>query len=471
MSIFVFPRRELQRSIERLAAVLESDQLESIIARLNRPGDARLPAMWELVMLDALARVGVLRHEVELSGGRRPDIELTVSQPEGATLSIFGDVASVSDAGLDEQNPVGVLRDELSRLATKAGLNPNHFGYTVSGGHMGAFGDGRMKLFLPPKGQLLELMNRVVTPWINSLKADPGQSDRFNCEEQEIRFSLTYDPTQRYAHGNHLSYDIAASLDKNPLFRALKGKVSQLRQAPWNALRLIIACDGDCALLRQRRHMRTHGTFSASEVAEDFLRQNSSIDAVLLVSIEELSRYLHSETTFQMGYELVIAPTHARSQRMTPAAISALQAILEEAVSYVPRPIRTAYNAAIRCQLSGSGPDMIGGYKMTDNSISLSSRALQRLLAGEMTVDEFDAAHGWNDVSGPRNPFARAVCSGRLIRNIEIEEAGDADDDWLTFTFGPPDPAAAPFTVPDIASQFRTDDSKNGPLPPPEKGV
>ena len=93
---------------------------------------------------------------------------------------------------------------------------------------------------------------------------------------------------------------------------------------------------------------------------------------------------------------------------------------------------------------------------MNDHSISLSSRALQRLLAGEITGSEFISAHGWNDTHGPSNPFARAARSGQMITKIEIQGAGDHDDDWLTFSFGPPDPAAAPFCVP---SSMKPDDA------------
>ncbi len=448
MSNFVFSRRALQQSINRLASVLQYDQLASIVDRLNRFGNSRLPAMWELVMLDALSGEGVLRHEIQLPNGRCPDIELTVNLVEGEQTLIVGDVTTVSDAGLDDQNPVKVLSAELNRLATKAGLNPNHFGYDVQGERVGPYGDGRMKLFLPAKGQLLMLMRKEVAPWINHLKAAPQRLGSFDYAQHEIKFSLTYDPKQRYARGGHLSYDVAVSRDRNPLFRALKSKVDQLKNAPAMALRLIIACDGDSALLRQSPLMRSPGAFSAREVAEDFLRKNSSIDVVLLATIEEQRQVLDHTTTYRMKYDLVVAPSHANSPRMKPTVIGALETLLRRAIQRIPQPIQSGYNAAARCRIPGCGPDMIGGYRMNDHSISLSSRALQRLLAGEITGSEFISAHGWNDTHGPSNPFARAARSGQMITKIEIQGAGDHDDDWLTFSFGSSDPAVAPFCVP-----------------------
>ena len=453
MSNFIFSRRALQRMIGDLAVVLERDQLTSIVERLNRPGDARLPAMWELVMLAAFSTIGKLRHEIELPNGRRPDIELTASADGGAPVLIIGDVATISDAGLDEQNPVGVLSTELSRLAMKAGLNANHFGYDIRGGHVGPFRDGRMKLFLPKKGPLLELMREEVEPWICAVKDDPDQPRQFEYHQDEVAFSLTYNPMQPYARGCYANYAVAASRDKNPLFRGLKSKVAQLKQAPQNALRLLIACDGDSELLRQSKQMRSPGVFGSREVAEDFLRQNSSIDAVLLVTIDEQRLACGMATTYRMRYDLAIAPPPARSQRMTSDAISALDSLLREAVKRIPQPVQSAYNAALRCSEPGYGPDMIGGYEMGGEYVRLSSRALQRLLAGDLTVKDFIEAHGWNDGHGPKNPFARMAHAGRMIQEVKVDDAGDEDDDWLTFRFGMPDPAVAPFTVPGTAEQ------------------
>lgn len=448
MSNFVFSRRSLQQSINNLALRLKHEQLVSLVDRLNRLGDGRLPAMWELVMLNALAGVGELRHEVELPNGRRPDIELTVIPEIGDSFMVIGDVACVSDAGLDEQNPVGVLSAELNRLVIKAGLNPHHFGYDVRGEREGLYGDSRFKLRLPNKGALLALMRRELPPWICRIKAVPHQSNSLDFSSADADFSLTYNPTQRYARGGHLSYDVAASREKNPLYLALKGKVAQLKHAPSPALRLIIACDGDCALLRQSSLMRSPGTFSARDVAENFLRKNSSIDAVLLVTIDEQRQILAPTTTCCMKYDLVVAPSQTHSFRMTPATIAALETMLREALQRVPTPVRSAYNALARCQTQKIGPDMIGGFKMTNGEISLSSRALQGLLAGEISSSDFLAAHGWTNGSHFINPFASAMASGQMISKVEVRSADESDDDWLTFSFGQPDPAAGPFKVP-----------------------
>jgi len=448
MSNFIFPRRELQMTIDRLTNVLLRDQLVSIVKRLNQPSDARLPAMWELVILDALSRVGKLRHEIQLPNGRKPDIELTLSSTEGLPLTIIGDVTSVSDTGLNEQNPVHTLSAELNRLASKIGLDPHHFGFKVEGARVGPYADSRTKLFLPKKGQLLAIMKKEVMPWMRRLKNTPKQFDHFEYAEGEVGFSLTYNRAQQFASGNYLSYSVATSRDKNPLSQSLKSKVKQLKGAPIDAIRLIIVCDGGCDLLRKSSMMNTHETFSSIEVAENFLRKNSNIDAVLLMTINEQWSAMTSTATRNNSCSLVLAPPHARSIRMTPVTIATLEALLQKAIAHLPRPTQTAHNAARRCREPGCGPDMIGGYKMKDNCVSLSSRALQRLLAGDITANDFISSHGWNDDSGPSNPFTRMMTAGRMITNIEIQQGDNEDDDWLTFNFGSPDPAISPFHVP-----------------------
>jgi hypothetical protein len=198
--------------------------------------------------------------------------------------------------------------------------------------------------------------------------------------------------------------------------------------------------------------MSGQGTFSAREVAEDFLRKNGSIDAVLLASIDEHRELFQSRTTFKMRYELVVAPKRSRSARMDDATISRLEELLRKAVAQVPRPIQSAYNAVMRCREPGFGHGMFGAYKMKDHSVRLSSRAIQRLLAGETTLENFFMMHGWDRETGPSNPFIRAIREGRMISATKIEPGGDSDDDWFVFTFGRPDPAISRFVVPDASS-------------------
>jgi len=78
-----------------------------------------------------------------------------------------------------------------------------------------------------------------------------------------------------------------------------------------------------------------------------------------------------------------------------------------------------------------------------DQYMKLSAISVLQLLAGTISYDDFAKAHGFEN----RNAFANAVRNGRVIRNCKIESGGEENDDWITFDFGEPDPALAPFAV------------------------
>ncbi len=438
--------------------------MQSLVDRLNRANDARLPAMWELVVLDALSTVGTLRHEIELPSGKRPEIELVPAVSGASPMLIVGDVATVSDAGLDELNPVGVLSEELTRLAGKFGLNPNRFGYDVRGSQDGGYGDSRMKLSLPNRGALVQLMRREVEPWVKGLAVAPEARSSFAYSQDDVAFTLTYEPNQRYGQGGYTAYDVAYSRDKNPLFAALRAKAKQLRGAPDHAIRLVVVCDGGSGLLRRSSGMtNSPGSFTARKVAEDFLRQSNTIDFVLMATVDAQRAVLGVGTRHQLRFELVAATESARSSRVTPNIVQAVHALLEAAGRQVPAPVMSADNAARRSREPGYGLGMLGGCQMSGNKISLSSLALHQLLAGEMTLERFLEAHGWTGERNRPNPFAAMARRGQMIADIDVKPGGDEDDDWLTFEFGIPDPATAPFAVPAIAAEEPSSDAVTVP--------
>ncbi|MEO7578566.1 MAG: hypothetical protein ABIT83_13215 [Massilia sp.] len=427
---------------------LQSDQLGSIVARLNRRGEGRIPAMWELVVLDSLGRMARLKHEVELPDGRRPDFELIIENLDGSEFLLIGDITTISDAALIENNPEWALSLELSRLARKYGLNPNHFGYRLSS-HLVR---KRSKLFLPPRGKLLELLGKELPPWMRKLRHNLLQHDIFDYVGTTAKFSISYDVTQRYQSGSSSSYDTVTSPTKNTLSTSLKSKVAQLRSAPPEATRLIIVCDGSSSIFRNQT-LRSMGTFNCTEIATDFLRQNSSIDAVILVTVdgERTIEFLGDISGFELRLSLVFAPPENRSARLSPHVLKNLEDVCEKLVTLMPTPVRSPRKAAHLAKNFDFGPDIIGALKMNNDRVAFSVRALQHLLAGQITVEEFNAAHGWDE---KWNPFEYKLREGRMISKAEIVSGGDRDDDWIALDFGRPDPAVTQFNA-DAASKAK----------------
>jgi len=446
MANFVFPRRTLQEAINRLSNTLTTEQLAPIVRRMNLKHTDRIPAMWELVLLDGLSKCGGLRNEPTLAGGKRPDFELTAHPVSGDGLTIVGDITCVSDKGLDENNPVDALSKAVHRIATEAGLESRRFGVDIAGFRDGPVGNSRMRLRLPPGQELERLLSKQLGPWLESAKAAPHKRSQYSWQDEQTEVTLTYDPTQPYFTVGYPSYTGATSRSKHPLFASLRSKAKQLRNASSEALTIIVACDGGCDLLAVPSQT-VYGTYSATEVTEDFLRQNSGVCAVLLLAVEEGHAPVSRERSYSLVHQLFLSKSPRNQERMSPESVTALEALLQEVVSTLPPPMQTAVNAVIRSKASKIGPDRIGGYTMTENSVTLSSRALQRLLAGEIAVEKFIELHGWDQPS-TRNPFALMKKRGRMIGRIDVAPAAGKDDDGLIFHFGDPDPAAAPFKIP-----------------------
>lgn len=442
MSNFVFSRRALQRLIDDLAPVLEGAQLQAIVDRLNGRDESRLHAMWEAVFLAVLSRMGPLRHEVALPSGRAPDFEVDLGG-----FMLIGDVRTVSDSGLDKNNPIDLLSDEIRRLAGKHRLPPNGFYYDVRGEMIGRHGNARQRLLLPARGDLQRVIREDVEPFIRNLGSSPDAAAESVFQGEGYAFTIKYDPGQRFGGGGHAAYDVAASRTKNPLYNALQSKADQLRTAPEDSVRLIIACDADSATLRRSALMRSPGTFTAREIAEDFLRQYSSIDLVLLVTVDEATGGFLPKAELKMKYDLVARRPQKRSVRLTYERLKEIEERLQKALVDVPQPLQTPYNSVLRLRETAAGPDMIGGYQIEGRRMTLSARAVQRLLAGQITPEEFARAHDWDEPGRMPNPFRAALQRGHMIKSVKVESAGDQDDDWLQFEFGP-DPAQGPFRAP-----------------------
>lgn len=444
MTTFVFSRRAIQTKLDLLEQILSVEQHSNLIKRLNRPGRERLGAMWEAVFLAALSEVVPIAHEQALADGRQPDFRFAFEHG-GRQLTVVGDIGGVSDAGLDMQNPVRDLGDQVTRLARKYQLDPNHFRYDINGEQVGAFPKTRMKLLLPSGSEFQTLVNAVLEPFIQELAQAPPPTADFSHKAPGVDVRIRYDQSQWGAGGGYPSYDVATSLTENPIFRALRAKADQLRAAETDAIRLVILCDADCAAMRHAP-LGMGSSFSSRQIATDFLRQTSAVDLVLLVTVEKRNPYSTGLRDFQMRYDLTAAsPMQSRSQRINNEVIADLQALLEKAIRTLPKPMIDACNAAIRCQEKGYGMGKHGGSEMNDERIKISRRAVQELLAGAITQERFAEMHRWSEDSNSENPFLWPLLHGQLISSMTVIPCPEDDDDWIEFRFDPADPAISPF--------------------------
>lgn len=449
---FIFSRRDIQERIERLSKILREDQVSALINRLNKPDKNRLPAMWEVVVLGALSHEGELEHEACLPSGKRPDIDLSHISSSGQPLRIIGDILTVSDAGLHEQNPVDLLFEYGPKLAKKFGLGQSSLSFRIEGGRDGKYGDGRMRLALPKRGQLIELLHGEVTAWLREVSKQPGKHCVFRPKNTEIGLTITYDPTAKTQSGSYLSYDVAASLEKNPIYKALRDKKDQLSGAQEGAIKLLIVCDGGSSLLRSGSTFRAPGNYGVLQIVDHFLTKHSGVDAVLLIAVEEKHSFLPPRISRSLKLDLRVTAAH-RGPPIS-AQCGVLDALLSRAAARLPQPQFSAYNAAKWCLNPGTGRSRMGDYRISyegsKRMVEISARGLMELLAGAVSLEEFEQAHRWGLSGGHVNPFNAALEDGRSLACVGVQKREGVDDDWIRFEFGEVDAAISPFFLPKV---------------------
>jgi hypothetical protein len=186
-------------------------------------------------------------------------------------------------------------------------------------------------------------------------------------------------------------------------------------------------------------------SFEARRVAQKALLQKAGIDAALLVSVDKIG----IGNDFRINLDFV-ALTKSRHSRYDEQELRALERALTKAAQKIPRPVRSAENAAYRCaEWDIDSPKVFGGHVRGGTKVKLSSKALTMLLAGKVTMNEFLEAQDWCERPGgmSNNPFARMLAEGRMIKSVKVESLSEKDDDWIEIEYGDPDPAAAPFVI------------------------
>jgi hypothetical protein len=432
----IFTRRDIQERLTELRSMVPDVSLDPIIRRLNRPGRDRLAAMWEVVLIHALSRLGRVQLERVLPTGRRPDI--TFHGEPSFTL----DVTTVSDEGLDRDNPYEQLSDQLERLKTRLGLPIGGLDLQIGSRREPIRRGERVKLLLPERSRIADFVRDRIEPELKAQLAGGAKILSVHVLDEKHDVKITIDPSRSpYSSGGHASYNLPSAVDRNPLYSALKAKARQLKGS--DGITGIVVGDAGSRSLVDPRF--SHSALSLRDIMAEFLRQHSSVDFVLIITVDEdhmaSPRMRQVERHLQLNYL-------ARNQFPAPEK---LEQLFREMMVSLPKPRRTGVNAAREAAREGYGPGHHGGYQMSGRRLKVSSRAIMELLAGRTTPERFNELHGWSGSgmetgrANRQNPFDRALAEGRLPETVTVELDPSSDDDWIEFILGSPDPAISPF--------------------------
>jgi hypothetical protein len=432
----IYARRALQRRLNEVRDTLRPEIVDSLVRRLNQPGAPRMVAMWETVVLHALAKEGNLESEAPLPSGRRPDIRFESDQ-----LSFIADIATVSDDSLDDRNPYDELRELIQRAKKKLGLPLGGLDLQVHAKHEQTPRGPLTILKLPPRAQLQTFVQEQIVPRLREQMEAGEYPLKVAINEGDAGLDITIDPTQRYGSGRFAAYDVPKMKSRNPLFAALKDKANQLRAA--EGITGVILTDGDCVALSKRSP--NWDEVSAKQIVSEFFRQFTSVDFVLLLSVRT-NQYAEApgrRRDFRNDAVLLVRDECEKG--------AALNNLFEKMSGHFPKPAMMPANGALRAREPKYDLGHHGGHTMGGNMIRISLREFTEILAGLRTLDDngakfVDAARAHPKEPNPvKAAIVRNLRKGRLPASIKIVKTDENDnDDWVEITFGEPDPAISP---------------------------
>jgi len=279
----MFPRRVLQRLLDQLKDNLSLEAPAKLAHELDRPGASTLGYEWELALLFALSRVGQVAYEKGHSGTRRPDLSFVAAE---GPIRFVADVATVSDAGLEAENPVIRFSQSVHRLKRKYHL-PGGISYDIKGETSGKSNrDQKTRVKLPKASDINRFLAEHVVPEFQRISKEKRPKATIKVDEPGVEFTLHYAECQQYGGGTYPSYTAAQSPTRNPVYTTLKSKTEQLKKSGATDALGIFLCDGGCLLLSKAGPQPQQ--VSLDRVIGEFFRQNSSIAFVVVLVFPEL---------------------------------------------------------------------------------------------------------------------------------------------------------------------------------------
>lgn len=421
----IFSRRTLQRLLDENSNFLTELQLKEHIKRLNQADMQSIDTEWEVAFLNAFSKLGNITHEPDFIGTNKK-VDLLFHPSNAFDQAFIADIATVSTSGRDDDNPIWSLQKELVKRVRKANLNPGNFSFDVGGEMRGKRGKQSMELKLPQQKEFELIFNEDFQIFLKKCSIDINNPNVFSIKTDSLEISIKFVPGQEFVSIGSPNYKAIYSLTRNPISNALNRKHEQLKEINENILKGIILCSSNYNFSHLIIKSSTYD-FSIKDIILHFLRQNKSIGFVLTASAEEYRDYI--------GKRKVKIASHLYINNEVKIGEESVK-ILSEVVKYLPNPVSGGINAVHRLNwLKGKssksrqeGESFYGGYTICDDTIKISLRGLQELLANRVSPQDWSKDY--------RNYFFNKFFEGKIIENINRQHCSEEDDDWIEISFG-----------------------------------
>lgn len=433
----IFPRRVIQRLLNENRNFLSPEQVADHVNKLNSPDNSSLATIWEVMVLNALSKIGQVIHEKEYEGSRKPDIYFESNRVE----PFVADITSISDDAYEKENPINYFRECLGNFFKNSDLSLKGISINVGDIMVGNYGDRKLKLALPEKKDIPQFIKKECYTIREAIKNNPNKGYNTTINSNQIKISISFNPRVKYSTGSHSSYNTPYSLTKNPLYNSLKKKAKQLRDSEYKGIMGIFTCDGECNSLNNDFYCVEK--CSQADIIQEIFRSNSTLSFVIVLSPEENHNLFGLKSTkFIKG---VFYHNSKAKFKVTQAFFEELKKIEK----FFPVPETMPINARTNLKyIEHEGLSYYGGFSMNHNEIKISSRMVTELLAGILSFEKFDTDQQKMNIEGNneiKNFFLRQFREGRAIETISVEKCENKDDDWIKFSYGLSDVAISKY--------------------------
>jgi hypothetical protein len=336
----MFSRRNLQRMLDALAVHLPVEPRRKLARELDVRNTSALGFEWETALLFALSHVGQIEYEASTVDGPRPDIGFR--EVGGGSICFTADVATVSDSGLEADNPAMRFSFALSRLRKKYKL-PGVLNFDIKGEATGrTYRDRKMRLKLPPQAGLDPFLNATLGPELKRIQREKPDHATMAVNKPGIEFTVSYHANQCFSSGHYPSFTTTYSLTRNRVYTTLKDKAQQLKKFGGAHPFGIFLCDGDCSLLKSTQTAAV--AFGLRNVIEEFFRQYSSISFVAILKFPPTQHHIFTGLIKELR---ITGELYSNPRTAKPLEPDQLLALINRGLAHLPTPAATPHDASI----------------------------------------------------------------------------------------------------------------------------
>lgn len=437
-----FSRRRLQAMLNDLNAHLTGSKRTDIINRIESkhveqslPGEMELALTWMFSNRDDL--------EVEphwWAEGSKPDLYLD-RFINGRPAVI--EVACVSDNSMSGEDQMISCAAGFVAVANRLEKGLGQYLRFYFGDYTEVKKGRRVRTIAAPlKYVPSPEVESAMSEWVSS-----GESLKNSLSIIDSDLSVVISRVPYRSEKNHTVHSTRPprvySDTSNPIYDQLSKKCRQIENAPRETDKTIFLAEVGSSLLAELSKVYRMGVESYSEprkIITKFLKDKAGRVDVVVVFIPVNNFGSSSSRLANRHWNVTVLSLSSEKEKLWSDHLA-------EYLARLPAPRQAGYQARSQKLQEARRPKLFRydkGYEIsmsrTESTFRVSARAFRDLLAGELSLEEFNEIAG-GERNGPN--LAHLFQQGYTISNLELEKADvDSDDDYMVLKFAK-DPAAS----------------------------